>query len=301
MLVQPYGCSRKLSSPASRARPLGYVSDLAGTDKDWIRIAPKDHAENVTPFGYAICRSLLGHKLPSERLCDTDQSHMITRNTLRSQAKEIVLKRILSRDLAPGEAINLSELASELEISRTPLREALLSLVEQGLVGLGEANKGFFVWPLTLTEARNLGEINQTLEALAVRSTKQADPEHLENLRAINHKLERVQGQPEQMIKWDDQWHLTLISATENDELRRMVLRVRNRFYRYRRYAYDYAAIHKSDAKRQSVHQHAACIDALEADDIPRAADLLEEHWKIGLDLLFEWLPETEELRIPQT
>lgn len=219
---------------------------------------------------------------------------MITRETLRSQARDVVLEQILHGELLPGETLNLSELAAELGISRTPLREALLSLAEQGLVGIGERNRGFYVWPLTLEEAEDLGQINQALESLAVRTTGRAGEEQIQNMRMINQRLTEVHGHPREMMEWDDRWHESLVRGSENDELEPMIKQVRNRFYRYRWYGYDYVVLHGLDAKRQSIDQHAEITDALEAGDLERAGDLVEEHWEIGLDLLSSWLPRSE-------
>lgn len=222
---------------------------------------------------------------------------MIVRSTLRSQARDIVLEQILEGEMAPGEDINLSELAAELGISRTPLREALLSLAEQGLIGIGTGNRSFYVWPLTLEEAKSLGEIGQVLESLAVRTTTQVPEERVQSLRMINDKLAEVQGSPRLMIKWDDRWHETLVAGSENSELRELIQIMRNRFHRYRWYGYDYVTLHGSDEKRQSVHQHAAITDALEIGDFERAAVLVEEHWTIGIRFLAEWLPKTDHFR----
>lgn len=226
---------------------------------------------------------------------------MITRHTLRSQAREVLLEKILHGELGPGENINLSELAAELGISRTPLREALLSLSEQGLVGIGEGNKGFYVWPLTLEEAENLGEISRVLESLAIRTTRQVRREQIDNLRMINERLGEVHGKPRKMMEWDDRWHEWLITGTENKELKAMIQQVRNRFYRYRWYGYDYVVLHGLDAKRQSIEQHAAITDALEVGDMDRATELVEEHWDIGLDNLSRWLPESDEFATDRT
>lgn len=217
---------------------------------------------------------------------------MIIRSTLRSQARDIVLEKILEGELAPGEDINVSEVAAELGVSRTPLREALLSLAEQGLVGIGTGNKSFYVWPLTLSEARNLGEISQALESLAIRTTVEVPAEQIEDLRLINQKLAEAYGKPRQMIKWDDRWHESLVSGTKNQELRELIRAMRTRFYRYRWYGYDYVMLHRSDEKMRSLEQHAAIADALASGDMEKAAALAEEHWRIGLDLLAEWLPD---------
>lgn len=219
---------------------------------------------------------------------------VLKRETLRSQAKNVVLEQILHGRLAPGENINITTLAEELGISRTPLREALLSLAEQGLVGIDERDQGFFVWPLTLEEAEDLGQINRVLECLAVRTTTCVREEQIENLRMINRRLEEVHGQPREMIEWDDRWHETLVRGSDNVELGHMISQVRKRFYRYRWYGYDYVVLHDLDHKRVSIAQHAEIAKALESGDRERAIQLVEEHWEIGLNLLSRWLPRSE-------
>lgn len=223
--------------------------------------------------------------------------HVINRETLRDQARNIILKQILGGELKPGEPINLSEVSGNLGISRTPLREALLSLVEQGLVGTGVGNKSFHVWPLTLKEARSLGQIAQALESLAVRTIARVDHERILEMRTVNEALAEVQGQPREMIKRDDRWHELLTSGTENEELQRILPQIRKRFYRYRWYGYDYVALRGSDEKLPSVAQHAEITDAVERGDLEHAAHLVGEHWGKAIELLERWLPRSESFR----
>lgn len=223
--------------------------------------------------------------------------NLITRETLRDQARNIILKQILHGELRPGEPINLSEVSGNLGISRTPLREALLSLVEQGLVGTEVGNKTFHVWPLTLKEARSLGQLAQALEGLAVRTTARVDQKRILEMRTANSKLAGVQGKPRGMIKWDDRWHELLTSGTENKEVQRVLGETRKRFYRYRWYGYDCVALRGSDEKMPSVAQHAEITDALERGEIEHAAQLVSEHWARAIVLLERWLPKSESFR----
>lgn len=215
----------------------------------------------------------------------------LQRGPLRTQVKNLLLKRILSGDLAPGEPLRLDELANEWEISRTPLREALVTLEQEGLVGY-RRGKGFRVWPLSASESVNLYEIAGALERLAVRSTEFVPGEMLENLEEANTRLSEVQGDPDAMITWDGRLHWELVKHTRNEDLLEMIENVRNRLYRYRFYGYEYAVSHNTDEKRKSIDDHAKIIDHLKMDALGQAADCLEQHWERGTKLMSRWLDE---------
>lgn len=215
----------------------------------------------------------------------------LQREPLRSQVKNLLLERILAGDLAPGQALRLDDLAAQWGISRTPLREALVTLEQEGLVGY-ERGKGFHVWPLSASESVNLYQIAGALERLAVRTMERATDEMLEELETANARLREVQGDPDAMIRWDGRFHNGLVRHTRNQDLLEMIRKVRNRLYRYRFYGYEYAVTHDTDEKRKSLGDHAEIIDRLEAGEIQVAGDLLEQHWERGTKLMARWLDE---------
>ncbi len=79
-----------------------------------------------------------------------------------------VRERILSGALPHGATVSQEALAAELDVSTTPLREAMRRLASEGLVVL-DAHRDARVAPLTATEARSLFEVRQQLDPLAVR------------------------------------------------------------------------------------------------------------------------------------
>lgn len=215
----------------------------------------------------------------------------LQREPLRTQVKNLLLERILRGDLAPGEPLRLDAIAEEWDISRTPLREALVTLEQEGLVGY-RRGKGFHVWPLSAAESMNLYQVAGALERLAVRSTEQVPDAMIERLRRANRRLEEVQGNPDEMIRWDGRFHRELVRHTANDDLLDMIDNVRNRLYRYRFYGYEYAVAHETDEKRKSIGDHADIIDRLDEEATKAAGDLLERHWERGTQLMVRWLAE---------
>lgn len=102
---------------------------------------------------------------------------LIIRN-LSDQLVDVVRERILSGRVPPAGAIRQDVLAAELGISKIPLREALARLEQEGLLE-SQANRGFFVRPLTRQEAREVYDLRMKLEpetmAIAARLASEAE------------------------------------------------------------------------------------------------------------------------------
>lgn len=84
------------------------------------------------------------------------------------QAAAIIRRRILEGEYAPGQRLVEVELASSLNVSRAPIREALRGLEKEGLVGHKPA-RGFFVPIITLDDAHGLYELREALETAVAR------------------------------------------------------------------------------------------------------------------------------------
>ena len=101
--------------------------------------------------------------------------------TLSDQLVDLVRNRILSGVVSSDHAIRQDALAAELGVSKIPLREALARLEEEGLIR-SQANRGFFVSPMSASEAREVYQLRLTLEpeatALAARLATEADHAH---------------------------------------------------------------------------------------------------------------------------
>jgi DNA-binding GntR family transcriptional regulator len=89
---------------------------------------------------------------------------------LSRQVLEQIRNQILTFKLLPGVKISDKEVAEQLGISRTPVREALIHLVEQGLLD-SRPNRGFTVKVFTIKEVEDLYTLRSTLEEMAVRLT----------------------------------------------------------------------------------------------------------------------------------
>ena len=207
----------------------------------------------------------------------------IARVPLRNEVRRLLLERLLQGEPAPGAGIHEAELAAELGVSRTPLREALLALEWEGFVRT-EPGRGFSVQPLTAREADEIYPMLWTLEGLALRSQTEVEP-WLAELDRLNARLEAGKDDPAAALKLDGRWHDVLLAACSNRSLLDAIAALKNRTYRY-----EYLYMRDSGRVITSVIQHAAIVDALREGDRDEAARRLEANWRVSLEFLMPWL-----------
>ena len=213
---------------------------------------------------------------------------LIIRAPIRAQVRRVLLDGMLRGDPAPGSSINESELSGRLGVSRTPLREALLSLVGEGFLE-ADPGKGFFVLPLQAREVEELYPVIAALEVLALRSSPPLRASKLKELVAINQELGSVRDDGEAALLADGRWHQTLLASCPN---RRLLDTIGGLKYHAQRY--ESAYMRGSGRVIQSVAQHRAILRALREGDLEEAGRRLEANWKISPEFLLPWLRELE-------
>ena len=134
---------------------------------------------------------------------------------------------ILSGELAPGDPLRIDELAGQLALSRTPVREALARLRDEGLVQT-RPRSGTRVSPLRLDEARQALAVISAMHELAVRSAVAHIEEHqlAQLASAARHFAEAVKARDhERAIDADDEFHGVFVSVADNGPLRETIVR----------------------------------------------------------------------------
>ena len=110
------------------------------------------------------------------------------RTTRKQAAYEYIKKKILSCMYEPGVVMNEQTLCDELELSRTPVRDALSRLEQEGLVNI-MPKKGFMVTALKLGDINHIYEVRLLLEPYALRRYgRRLDREELVRLRELMEK-----------------------------------------------------------------------------------------------------------------
>ncbi len=112
--------------------------------------------------------------------------------SLTEQAADEIRTRIVRGDFQLGAPLSENTLASELGVSKTPIREALLQLKMEGLVSI-QPQRGTFVFDMSATEIVELGELRDTLEVAALRMAAHRNGLPLiATLEALRTQMERA-------------------------------------------------------------------------------------------------------------
>lgn len=135
--------------------------------------------------------------------------------TLRESIVDIIRKRIINRELQPGQKIVEQELAKEFKTSRAPIREALRELENEGLVEYVR-NAGCSVKEITFEESFEIYLMRANYEIMAVRLLGGKIPE--ETLQEMEEILERMKSlnvdEYDQLFSYDNKFHSCLIRMT---------------------------------------------------------------------------------------
>jgi len=199
----------------------------------------------------------------------------IVRLSLRTHIYGILQRAIVSGELKPGQRLRDQGLAAQLGVSRTPVREALQRLEDEGLV---ETKPGSLtrVTPLDTRAASETIPVVAALHALAARlGVARVTSQHLEAMRAANAalaaalKAQDVAG----AIRADDTFHLVLVQAADNGEIAQTLEHLTPKIRRL-----EFAQF-GSLAGRRSVHQHEGIIDACQDGEAAEAAVRVENNW----------------------
>ncbi len=214
---------------------------------------------------------------------------------LREIVFDTIRNAIVRGDLKPGQRLMEVQLAQELGVSRTPVRESIRKLELEGLVKM-VARKGAYVTPLTIDDLEEMMEIRRALEALAAElAAKNATDEDVDQLKEANQEFEQAlrDNDEEKIIDTDIRFHDILYRSSGNAKLSQMTNQLREQMQRIR---VEY--VHKVTDKEPLIGQHESIIDFVERRMPKDAAETAAEHIVIterDMVQVLETEPEVEE------
>ena len=148
----------------------------------------------------------------------------INPTNLSGNIVELLTEAILLGKLLPGQKLNEGQLAAEFHVSRTPIREALQQLQEQGLVR-GSPNRGMFVVKLDDEDVNKINSLRFILESEAL-GLGRANLTPQGEKRLIQHveKMERMAPEPaNQIVRLDLEFHRLIWALTGNQYLEKIL------------------------------------------------------------------------------
>ncbi|GAA1300779.1 GntR family transcriptional regulator [Saccharothrix xinjiangensis] len=208
----------------------------------------------------------------------------ISRALYRDQALTAIREAILGGDLAPGEPIKDVELAERLGLSRTPVREALARLTDEGLVET-KPHSYTRVTPLDTAAVRDAHVLVQTVHALAARlAVPLLEPADLDAMREANAAFAQALagGDVPAALAADDAFHAVAVRRSANFAVIATIERYTPLVRRLERLRFA------APVGRHSVAMHEEIIAACAAADADLVARLVERNWATLADLLEE-------------
>lgn len=214
-------------------------------------------------------------------------AHFQRPHSVREAAYTHLRGAILAGSLLPGTRISEPGLAQELGISRTPVREALQRLSQEGLVEL-LPNKGARVRVLSANEVREVYDVRALLEgeaaALAAQNATQVELDGLERLLLALDALPKDAYNQQMQIDFD--FHTALVEAAHNKTLARIYADLRSSLTLIRSFQ---RTLSQHPKTRQ---QHQAILSALKAHNSQQAAEAARAHVHYFRDLVMQSLQE---------
>jgi DNA-binding GntR family transcriptional regulator len=211
----------------------------------------------------------------------------IARSPLSDEVYRQVLQRIQRGDLPAGGRVKDADLAAQLGVSRTPVREALHRLSRDGALE-SSVGRGFRVRRLDAGELRETGAILGALEALALRLAPAPSSERLERLAALDRTLEQTRGDAARCLDLEDEWHRVLLEECPNRRLLDLIASLRQVTRRY-------LAAYMRDAGRLSLSTlpHARILQAFKDGGRDTGATAFEQQWRRGVAELESWVAKS--------
>lgn len=148
-----------------------------------------------------------------------------------------VKRRITEWEFAPGEQLIEENLSGDLEVSRTPLRQALYRLELEGLI-LRQSNGRVYVAPITAEEVEEIFKLREVLEGLlAKEASAHITVEHLHRLEDALALMRRAaeQNRNNDTVKYGSDFHQILHDLSGNQTAKRFLEQLNSRIDRYRR------------------------------------------------------------------
>ena len=199
-----------------------------------------------------------------------------TRTSLRDEAIKTLQAAIIAGELRPHVVYSAPTLAAQLGMSATPVREAVLDLVKEGLVETVR-NKGFRVVELSAAELDELTELRVLIEVPSIRALARRGLSggEYQRLRQLAAQIERAAVGNDMVAhnKADLEFHTELLGLLGNKTLVSVVrsLRVRSRLY-------GMSALAESGQLLPTSHEHSALLDLIRDRDAAGAARLMRQH-----------------------
>ncbi len=199
---------------------------------------------------------------------------------LGQQVYQRILRQIIEVQIEPGERLNIAKIASDLGVSRTPIRSAMDQLSRDGLVKQ-DGERGYQVAPIGITDCFDLCDTRKILEGtaayMAANNITKDELEILErSITGAQGCLER--GEYDAFAEQDMLFHETLLRAADNRYLLLVYNSIKIRIDRYRYIISTYCRASAQQDTNHAITKHICILRAIKNRYSSVARNEMEEH-----------------------
>jgi DNA-binding GntR family transcriptional regulator len=207
------------------------------------------------------------------------------RPQLSEDVARIIRRRIFDGTYAAGSYVRLDQLAAELGISVTPVREALFALCAEGLINQ-QPRRGFVVLPVTGRDVTDVANVQAHVGGeLAARAATNITDDQLHELKQIQAQLEDAYagGEDERTVRLNHEFHRAINVAADSPKLAQLMSQIT-------RYAPESVFPAIEGWPEQSMQDHRRILSALKKRDDKLARAAMAEHLAAGAVPLIDHL-----------
>lgn len=219
------------------------------------------------------------------------------RGIVLEEAYQQIKRMLYLNELIPGQKLVYSDLAKRLNISVTPVIQALNRLEASKLVRY-VPNRGYFVDAITETEARNLYQAREALEVFSIPAVMEnLDPKSLDDINATFKKYREATHAENrrELVLLDCKFHLKICEFSKNEVIQRLLGEVLEQM------ALKYRAEYLGDDRINAViKEHRALLSAFRKKDIEKVIQITRNHIRGGMEHVIDSISRKNQLQIDQ-
>ena len=195
---------------------------------------------------------------------------------LKEKAYDLIKEKIIKCELMPGSDLSEADIAEELGISRTPVREAILRLNQEKFVTI-YPRKGIIVSSISIKDIHEVFQVREIIEPqMAKIACKHMSTEYLLNLKVRFEEAKFDLSSPNNMkyFDLDIEFHKYIVQSGNNSHLIRFANEIFDLDYRIR----VMSTLEIDDIDKRSRPEHFAIIDSLISKDVDKIENTIKEH-----------------------
>ena len=212
----------------------------------------------------------------------------IRRVTLKGQAYDYLKRAIIKGEIESGQVYSEQYFADLLAISRTPVREAVLQLSQEGFVNI-HPNIGVSVREISGADLEEMFQLRTAIEGYCCKLAAERihSPEGEELLKNLGdyiqqeEKIFKAKGSPAECMKHDGLFHLAIVQFTENSQMLEIMNRLASRINQI-----GVKTLYKPGRLEATLNEHREIVDCIRQGRAMEALAAAEHHFNMAKDLI---------------